>query len=208
MRSCFQSSFLELRSSVSEKESKIYQPIRGQQGHLVFLIGPKNTNLVEDIEILLPVKFRWIPFSNFRGEVENVSANQRQGWPSCFFNQPQKHKIGRTLRSYFLSKVLHFGPAPPPGACDVSEVWETLDELAVQVWLLYDHPNFKYCTLFISGTELRTDDPNTRCPQRCFQAGGIKMWKVNYGRTTDNAWSQHLSLRLRRNKNRCSRNTS
>ena len=30
----------------------------GQGGHLVFLIGPKNTNLVEDVEILLPVKFR------------------------------------------------------------------------------------------------------------------------------------------------------
>ena len=36
------------------------QPIRGQGGHLVFPIDPKNTNLqlVEDVEILLPVKFR------------------------------------------------------------------------------------------------------------------------------------------------------
>ena len=34
---------------------------------------------------------------------------------------------------------------------------EPLDELTVLVWLLYDHPNFKYCTLFISGTELRMD---------------------------------------------------
>ena len=34
------------------------QPIRGQGGHFVFPIGPKNTNLVEDVEILLPVKFR------------------------------------------------------------------------------------------------------------------------------------------------------
>ena len=32
------------------------QPIRGQGGHLVFLIAPKNTNLVEGVEILLPVK--------------------------------------------------------------------------------------------------------------------------------------------------------
>ena len=32
--------------------------VRGQGGHLVFPIGPKNTNLVEDVEILLPVKFR------------------------------------------------------------------------------------------------------------------------------------------------------
>ena len=33
------------------------QLIRGQGGHLVFTIGPKNTNLVEDIRILLPVNF-------------------------------------------------------------------------------------------------------------------------------------------------------
>ena len=71
------------------------QPITGQGGHPVFPIGPKNTNLVEDIEILLPVKFRRIPFSGFRGEVENVSANQRLGRPSCFSAQPEKHKLGR-----------------------------------------------------------------------------------------------------------------
>ena len=34
------------------------QPIKGQGGHLVFPIDPKNTNFVEDVEILLPVKFR------------------------------------------------------------------------------------------------------------------------------------------------------
>ena len=66
-----------------------------QGGHLVFPIGPKNTNLVEDIEILLPVKFRWIPFSGFRGEVENVSTNQKPGRPSCFSDRPEKHKLGR-----------------------------------------------------------------------------------------------------------------
>ena len=71
------------------------QPIRGQGGHLSFLIGPKNTNLAENVVILLPVKFRWIPFSSFRGEVENVSANQRPGRPSCFSNRPEKHKLGR-----------------------------------------------------------------------------------------------------------------
>ena len=35
----------------------MYQPIRGQGGHLVFPIGRKNTNLVEEVEILLSVKF-------------------------------------------------------------------------------------------------------------------------------------------------------
>ena len=71
LRSCFLSSFVEFRSAVSEEKSKMSQPIRGQGGHLVFSIRPKNTNLVEDIKILLPVKLHWIPFSGFR-EVESL----------------------------------------------------------------------------------------------------------------------------------------
>ena len=66
-----------------------------QGGNFCLLISLKNTNLVEDVEILLPVKFRWIPFNGFREEVENVPANQRPGRPSCFSNQPKKHKLGR-----------------------------------------------------------------------------------------------------------------
>ena len=57
------------------------QPIRGQGGYLVFLISPKNASLVEDVEILHPVKFCCILFSGFRGKVENVSANHRPGRP-------------------------------------------------------------------------------------------------------------------------------
>ena len=40
---------------------------------LFFRSTRKNTKFVEDVDILLPVKFCWIPFSGFRGEVENVS---------------------------------------------------------------------------------------------------------------------------------------
>ena len=71
------------------------RPIRGQGGHLVLPIGPKNTNLVDDVEILLSAKFSCIQFSHFRGEVKNVSANQRPGQPSCFSDKPEKHKLGR-----------------------------------------------------------------------------------------------------------------
>ena len=74
-------------------------------GHLGFPIGPKNTNLVEHIELLLPVKFRRIPFSGFREEVKSVSANQSSGRPSCFSDRPEKHKLGRghwDLASYQL----------------------------------------------------------------------------------------------------------
>ena len=70
-------------------------PIRSQGGHLVFPIGPQNTNLVEDVKIFLPVKLCWIPLTGFREEVKNVSANQRPGWPSCFSDRPDKHKLGR-----------------------------------------------------------------------------------------------------------------
>ena len=87
------SSFVEFPSAVSEEKSKMSQPIRGQGGHLVFQIGSKNTNLVEDIKILLPIKFCSIPFSGFRGEDENVSANQRPGRPSCFSYRPEKHNL-------------------------------------------------------------------------------------------------------------------
>ena len=60
---------------------------------LFFRSAWKNTNLVEDVEILLPV--RWIPFNGFRGEVENVLANQRSRQPYCFSDWPDKHKLGR-----------------------------------------------------------------------------------------------------------------
>ena len=41
---------------------------------LFFRSARKNTNLVEGVEILLSVKFRWIPFSGFRGEVDNMKV--------------------------------------------------------------------------------------------------------------------------------------
>ena len=111
--SSFLSSFIYFCSAVSEEKSKMSQPIRGQGAILFFFIGTKNTNLVEDVEILLPVKFYWIPFSIFRGEVENVSANQRPGLQSCFSDPPEKHKLSRghwdlAACQVLLSSVLRF----------------------------------------------------------------------------------------------------
>ena len=69
------------------------QPIRGQDVNFVFPIHPKNTNLVEDIEILLPIKFC------FRSAVseEKLKMSQpiRPRRPSCFSDRPKKHKLGR-----------------------------------------------------------------------------------------------------------------
>ena len=46
------------------------QPIRGKGGDLVFPVFSKDTNLVEDVWVLLPVTFRQIPFNGLRRELE------------------------------------------------------------------------------------------------------------------------------------------
>ena len=65
----------------------MFQPIRGQGGHLVFQIGPKNTNLVEDIEILLPVKFslnsvEWFQRRSRKCEKLRTDDGQTDGRPT------------------------------------------------------------------------------------------------------------------------------
>ena len=91
----------------------------------------------------------------------------------------QSQNMAKISKSYILT------PPHPQGHIMSGKCEEPIDELTIKVWLLYHHPNFKYCTLFVSGTELRTDrqtdrktngqtdDPITRCPRRTFQAGGI-----------------------------------
>ena len=95
LRSCFLSSFLEIYSAVSEEKSKMSQPIRGQGGHLVFPIVPKSTNLVEDVEILLPIKFRWILFSGFKRKSRKCLSQSEARAAILFFRLAQKHKVGR-----------------------------------------------------------------------------------------------------------------
>ena len=54
---CFLSSFLEFCSAVSEGSRKCLSKSETTAA-ILFSERPKNTNLVEDVEILLPVKFR------------------------------------------------------------------------------------------------------------------------------------------------------
>ena len=63
----------------------------------------------------------------------------------------QSQNMAKISKSYILTQP------HPQGQVMSVKCEEPIDELTVQVWLLYDHPNFKYCTLFVSGTELRTD---------------------------------------------------
>ena len=90
----------------------------------------------------------------------------KHGYP----RRQQSQNMAKIFKSYILTL------SDPQG--HMMSVIESIDEPTDQVWLLYHHPNFKYCTLFASGTELRTDkqtdNPITRCPRRTFQAGGIK----------------------------------
>ena len=57
---------------------------------------------------------------------------------------------------------------------------QPFDELTVQVWLFYDHPNFKHVQVGRNygqtdwKTDGRTDDPINRCSRHIFQAGGIE----------------------------------
>ena len=62
-----------------------------------------------------------------------------------------KLKSGKTFKSHILTQP------HPQGHVMSGECEQPLNELTIQVWLLYDHPNFKYCTLFVSWTELTTD---------------------------------------------------
>ena len=57
---------------VLNEKFKMSQSIGDQGGH--FLL--QNTIFVEDVEHLLPVSLRQIPFCSCKGEVENVSTNQ------------------------------------------------------------------------------------------------------------------------------------
>ena len=96
----------------------------------------------------------------------------------------QSRNMAKISKSYILT------PPHPQGHMMSVKCEQPIHELTVQVWLLYHNPNFKYCTLFVSGTgrdgitdgqtdkrtNRQTDDPNTRCPRRTFQAGGIKMY--------------------------------
>ena len=99
--------------------------------------------------------------------------------------QQQSQNLAKISKSYILT------PPHPQGHVMSVKYEEPIDELAIQVWLLYHHPDFKYCTLFVSGTELRTDkrtetqtnrrtdNPNTRCPRRTFQVRGIKTINIS-----------------------------
>ena len=84
------SSFIEIRSAVSEEKSKMSQPIRGQGGQLVFPVGPKNTNLVDGVEILLPVKIPLNSVQPFQRRSRKCLSQSEARVAILFFRSAQK----------------------------------------------------------------------------------------------------------------------
>ena len=64
---------------------------------LFFRSARKNANLVEDIEILLPVKFRQIPVSGFRGKVEMSQPIRGKGGHLAFPTSPKNTNLVEDL---------------------------------------------------------------------------------------------------------------
>ena len=70
-------------------------------------------------------------------------------------------------------------PRPAPSVSDVSEVWATLSELIVQVWLLYHHLNCKCCSS-------RKCDGITDLSGRGHK--NRKLWKIPYLQLLQYTW--------------------
>ena len=73
-------------------KSKKSQQIRSQGSHLVFPIGPKNTNLVEDVEILLPVKFSLNFFQRFQRRSRKCLSQSEARAAILFFRSVRKRQ--------------------------------------------------------------------------------------------------------------------
>ena len=68
----------------------------------------------------------------------------------------QSQNMANISKSYILT------PPHPQGQVMSEKCKEPKDELTVQVLLLYHEQNYKYCTLFVSGTELKTNGQTNR----------------------------------------------
>ena len=87
--------------------------------------------------------------------------------------------MAKIFKSYILT------PPHPQGHMMSVKFEQPLDELTVQVWLLYHHQNLK------KRNYGQTDDPITRCPQQTFHAICIKMGKYKLDDEDDDRWTKH-----------------
>ena len=94
----------------------------------------------------------------------------------------QRCLSGNKVKIWQKSPSPTFWSRPIQPACDISEKWRTRIWTYSTSLVTVSPQNFKYCTLFVSGTEFRTDkrtnDSITKWPRRTFNAGGIKIWNT------------------------------
>ena len=182
-RGRFLSSFIKLHSAVPAELSK------SEAGAAILFsdLPEKNKKLIEDVEFL-PFKFWQIPLSGFREEVENVSANQRPGWPSWFSDRPEKHKLGTGRRVLASCK---FWQIPFSGFRDVEKRRKCLSRSNIGTAILISRSAPKNTNL--------VEEFEILFPVKFRQillsvSEKSKMWKVNDGRATDNNSAFELSV--------------
>ena len=92
----------------------------------------------------------------------------------------QSQNMAKISKSYILT------PPHPWGHVMSVKCEEPIDEPKVQVWLPYHHQNFKYCTLFVSGTELPDSQrPDIAPVGRLFHCDVTIKWPVKWMRYCD-----------------------
>ena len=123
-------------------QSYTWVPFLGKK-HACMLItsGQKNTNLVEGVEYLPPVKVRWIPFSGSRQEVAKFSAYQRHGGRRGFPIVPKNRNLVEGFASLLPAK---FRGIPFSGCRGVENV-SVNQRLGWQSWYsIFPDVNFGY----------------------------------------------------------------
>ena len=67
--------FRQISSVVADDRSKLSQTVRDQGCHLSL----QNTHLIKDVEYLLYIRLRQIPFSGCRGELKSSLSQAMKG---------------------------------------------------------------------------------------------------------------------------------
>ena len=167
-------------SVVDREDEEVDEPCEGVLVHRLY-VGQVRDREEQDRRVDGDRFVSHTGIVNFLGSLISNRLQER----SFFYHSTRhvfvKHGCPRRQQSQNMAKISKsyiLIPPHPQGQVMSVKCEEPIDELTVQVWLLYDHPNFKYCILFVSGTELRTDrrtdDPITRSPRRTYQAVGHK----------------------------------
>ena len=148
--------------------SEVWAAFRWTYSPTLFTVWPPKLKILHliimkvglDLRTNGLVKRQMIQLLNAPGRVFWPGAYKLPMWTRHVFvkhgcpRRQQSQTMAKISKSYILTT-----PHPRGHAMSVKCV-QPLDELTVQVWLLYDHPNFKYCTLVYKRdgiTDRRTD---------------------------------------------------